>query len=107
MTYLDREAMGSFYSAKTRKSPSKIFLPTSSAGLNRNASASPLIRILKNRNSSTPSFGTRIALPCVVDTEVHMSYESIPLLILLAVLLIAGILFIIDGIRRQIGDRKE
>ena len=36
-----------------------------------------------------------------------MSYESIPLLILLAVLLIAGLLFIIDGIRRQIGDRKE
>jgi len=36
-----------------------------------------------------------------------MSYESIPFLILLLVLLIAGLLLIIDGIRRQTGDREE
>jgi hypothetical protein len=36
-----------------------------------------------------------------------MSYQSIPILILLAALLTAGLLFIIDGIRRQFGDRER
>jgi hypothetical protein len=36
-----------------------------------------------------------------------MSYLSIPLLILLAALLIAGLLLIIDGIRRQFGDGEK
>ena len=36
-----------------------------------------------------------------------MSYESFPILILLAGLLTAGLLLIIDGIRRQFGDRER
>jgi len=36
-----------------------------------------------------------------------MSYESFPILILLAALLTAGLLLIIDGIRRQFGDRER
>ena len=67
----------------------------------------PPIRILKNRNRSNPSFGIPIAFASLFDTEVHMSYESIPLLILLAALLTAGRLLIIDGFRRQFGDKEN
>ena len=36
-----------------------------------------------------------------------MFYEFFPILILLAALLTAGLLLIVDGIRRQFGDRER
>ena len=36
-----------------------------------------------------------------------MFYELVPIFILLAGLLTAGLLLIIDGIRRQFGDRER
>ena len=53
------------------------------------------------------SFGIHIAFVPHVDTEVLMFYEFFPILILLAALLTAGLLLIIDGIRRQFGDRER
>jgi len=36
-----------------------------------------------------------------------MLFETIPILILLAALLTAGLVLIADGIRRQIGDKER
>jgi len=53
------------------------------------------------------SFGIHIAFASLVDTEVLMFYEFIPIFILLAGLLTAGLLVMVDGIGRLVDDRER